>query len=79
MGYRAIRTCWHGKRLYKPGMEFVPADDGEAPPRHFVPEKKFSAKAVDEAAREEKLKKVAIKAQKAAEDGGAPAETAKKT
>lgn len=76
MALRAIRKCWHGKRLYKIGDVF--RGEGEAP-RHFVEERKFSPKAVDEAAREEKLKRIAVRAQKAGdESAGLAGGTAKK-
>lgn len=65
MAFRAIRACWHKKRFYNVGT--VWAGEGR-PPRHFVEDKDFSVRAVDEAAREEKLKRVAVKTQKAGEE-----------
>ncbi|OPY12605.1 MAG: hypothetical protein A4E67_00063 [Syntrophaceae bacterium PtaB.Bin038] len=70
MTYRAIRACWHKKRFYKPGAIFVPAERGEKPPRHFVADEEFSIEAVEEAAKVERLKRVRVKAQKAADAGG---------
>jgi len=69
MSYVAIRACWHNKRFYRPGMIFVPAEKGEKPPRHFVPDADFTPGAVEEAAREEKMKRIEVKAQKAGESG----------
>jgi hypothetical protein len=68
MIYRAIRACWHKKRYYKPGMVFVPTNKDDKPPRHFVADQEFSIEAVEEAARAEKLKRIAVKAQKAGDD-----------
>lgn len=79
MVLRAIRACWHNKRFYKPGMVFLPEGENDKPPRHFVPEPEFSPKAVVEAARGEKLKRVAVKAQKAAEAGGPTGGAVKQT
>lgn len=77
MAARAIRKCWHNKQIYKIGDVF--RGEGK-PPRHFVEEQKFSPRAVDEAAREEKLKKIAVRAEKAGEEAatGPTGGTAKK-
>jgi hypothetical protein len=77
MALRAIRKCWHNKHKYEIGEEWLGAE-GEAAPRHFVQDKDFSTRAVEKARQEEKLKRVAIKAQKAAEAGGPTGGVAKK-
>ena len=67
--YRCIRKCFHGKRLYKPGDSYAPTADQlkeKSVPRHFVLKEQYSKDAVIQAEKEERLKKVKIRAEKAA-------------
>lgn len=70
----AKRACWHNKRMYKPGMAFVPVTPGEKPPHHFVPAAEFSPDLAMETARKDKLERVVrVQAQKAGENATGPA------
>jgi len=67
--YRCIRKCYHRNRLYKPGMTYAPTTDElkeKRVPRHFVLKEQYSVDAVLQAEKDEKLKKVKIRAEKAA-------------
>ena|GEM_PF-4486553 len=70
MRYRCIRKCWHNKIMYRVG-QIADFPEKEAP-RHFVPEEVFSEAAVDEARREDNMRRLKnppkIKAQKAPKD-----------
>lgn len=77
MALRAIRKCWHKKHKYEIGEEWR-GEEGERVPRHFVADKDFSERAVEKARAEEKLKRVAIQAQKAADASGPTGGVAKK-
>lgn len=66
--YRCIRKCYHGNKLYKPGMSYTPPADElkeKKVPRHFVLKEQYSVDAVIQAEKDEKLKKVKIRAEKA--------------
>jgi hypothetical protein len=66
--YRAIRACFHAGHYFRVGERYSPSNDelkNEAVPRHFVKSGKFSDDAVDEAAREEKMKRIKVRTKRA--------------
>lgn len=70
--YRCIRKCYHRKTLYHPGQIYTPTADelkDKTVPRHFVLNEQYSVDSVIQAEREEKLKRIKVKAQKADEKG----------